>query len=91
MAPDQHLSVVEARREYTNPHLAQSGGRQGSVDDLQRLGITEAPDLNNSIAGLNHKRSPCVLVVQSKDRQSSAHFADLSPRRQEYGQPEILP
>jgi len=53
MTPDQHLGVVEARREYTHPHLAPAGGRQGSVDHLQPLRITEATDLNNAIARLH--------------------------------------
>jgi hypothetical protein len=72
VAPDQDLSVIEARGEYTDPHLAPAGGRQRRVDHLQTLGITEAVDLNNPIARLNHGHSPCNLVIRRKDRHSFA-------------------
>jgi hypothetical protein len=75
VAPDQHLGVIEARGEHTDPHLTPAGGRQGSVDYLQPLGITEAADSNNPIARLHHWRSPCNLVIQRKDRFRS-YFAD---------------
>jgi hypothetical protein len=72
VAPDQHLGVIEARGEHTDPHFAPAGGGQGSVDHLQPLGITEAADSNNTIARLHHGRSPCNRVIYRKDRHSSA-------------------
>jgi hypothetical protein len=66
MPPDQYLGVAEARREYANAHLAPAGGRQAGIDNFQCLGITEAADLNNSIALLDHGRSPCNAAAQER-------------------------
>ena len=77
VAPDQHLGVVEARGEHTDSYLAPADARQGSVDHLQPLRITEAADLNNPIARLHHERSPCNLVIQRKGQaQFRSYFAD---------------
>jgi len=57
VAPDQHLGVVKTRGEHADPHLAPAGGRQGSVDHLQPVGITEAGDSNNPVARLHHGNS----------------------------------
>jgi hypothetical protein len=67
VAPDQHIRVLHARREHADPHLAYAGRWQGSVDHLQPVGPAEAPELNNSVAGLAHikvvSRHYCVGVA----------------------------
>src|SRR5262249_52685467 len=50
VAPDERVGVLDAGREHANPHLAAAGRRQGSLDDLQAVGLTEARDLNHSVA-----------------------------------------
>src|SRR5215469_16427997 len=48
MASDQCVSVLKARSEHADPHFAGTSRRHGSVDNLQALGIAEAPELNNA-------------------------------------------
>jgi hypothetical protein len=55
--PDQRVGVLDARGEHADTHLAPPGRRQGSVDHLQPFGTAEAPDFNNSVALLSHRRS----------------------------------
>ena len=56
VAPDHHVGVLETRGEDADTHLAPASRRQGSVDHLQLLGTTEAPDLNNPVAQLTHRQ-----------------------------------
>ena len=66
VATDQHLGVIEARGEHTDPHLAPASGWQGGVDHLQPVGTAEVAHSNNTIARLYHGRS-CNLVIQRPD------------------------
>jgi hypothetical protein len=54
MAPNNHVGVLQTRREHTNPYLAPPGYRQRSIDNFKPIGTAEAPDLNNAVARLVH-------------------------------------
>jgi hypothetical protein len=47
---------MQARGKYVDAHVAATGRRHGSVDDLQPVGISEAADLNNPVVRLCHRR-----------------------------------
>jgi hypothetical protein len=59
VTPDHDIGVHDARGKYADPHLAPARYRLRSIDHLQPIGTTEAPDLNNSVARLPHRRFPC--------------------------------
>jgi len=54
MASDKRISVLKARSQNADSHLARTCRRQRSVDHFQLLGTAEAPELNNAVARLVH-------------------------------------
>jgi hypothetical protein len=58
VAADHYIGVFHTRGKHADPHLAPAGGRQGSVDHREPVGIAEAPDLNDPVARLRHARIP---------------------------------
>jgi hypothetical protein len=66
VAPDHHIGVLQARGEHADSYLAPGGRRQGSVDHLKPVGTAEAPDLNNPVARLGHRRTPCNTCSRAR-------------------------
>ena len=57
VAPNGHVSVLHARGENANPHLASRGCSWRSVDDLQFIGIAIAPEPNDAVTQHFHGRT----------------------------------
>jgi hypothetical protein len=55
--------------KHADSHLAPAGRRQGSVDDLEPVGIAEAPYLNNPVARLIHRQISLQLMIQRTSRK----------------------
>jgi hypothetical protein len=73
VTPDQHVGVLQPRREHADPHLATAGHRQRSIGHLQPIRAAEAPDLKNPVARLSHQWSPAHA------REKGRHSCDMLP------------
>jgi hypothetical protein len=85
MPPDHDIGVHHAGREHADPYLAAAGRRQGSVDNLQLVGTAEAPDLNNPVARLRHRRIPCTHDPAHEQENFRVRFADRHLTGRWYG------